>query len=292
MRSRVLVVGATGMLGAPVARQLANDGWTVRCLVRDVARARALLGDAFEFVPGDVTQPTSLDAAFDGCSAVHLNLRGGNTIDSYQRVEVEGAAHCIQAARRHGLSRVTYLSGSGRSSAELERHFPVRVKRAVEAALSSGRVAWTSFRATHFFESLPMFVRDGRATVLGTQPHELHYVAARDYARMVSRALDEPAAASRALHVWGPEAFTMRQALMAYVAVHHPRLRVGRLPIPLARLIARLTGNRDLAFACDLFAAFADIGEAGDPAEANSLLGAPVTTLEQWLAQPLRETAA
>jgi uncharacterized protein YbjT (DUF2867 family) len=285
MRDRILVVGATGMLGAPVARRLLADGWRVRGLVRDPARARALLGDSIEWVAGDVTEPATLDAAFDGCALLHLNLRGGNTVESYQRVEVEGAAHCIAAARRHRLRRITYLSGAGRGGPALQRHFPVRVKAAVEAALAASGLEWTSFRATHFMESLPMFVRDGRAAVLGRQPHRLHYVAAVDYARMLSRSLELDGAARTALYVHGPEALTMHEALGRYLAARAPGLRAGTLPLPLGRVLATLTGNRDLAFACELFAAFAAIGEDGDPGPANALLGAPATTLDQWLAE-------
>ena len=281
---RALVVGATGMLGEPVARRLLADGWRVRCLVRDEARARTKLGTGFEYVVGDVTRAETLDAAFDGCAVAHLNLRGGNTLDSYQSQEVQGAANCAAAARRHGLRRISYLSGSGRSDAAVQRHFPVRVKAAVEAALAGSGVPWTSFRATHFMESLPQFVRDGRAAVLGRQPHRLHYLAAVDYAAMASRALDSAGCENRALYLWGPEAFTMREALERYVAAVHPGLKVGTLPLPVARAIAALTGNADLKFAAALFEAFTAIGEAGDPGEANRLLGAPRTTLAAWLA--------
>ena len=285
MRSeRVLVVGATGMLGAPVARQLLADGWRVRCLVRDPARARAQLGDGYEYLAGDVTVPSTLDAAFESCDYVHLNLRGGNTLASYELQEVQGSAHCAAAARRHGLRRITYLSGAGRTGPEFEQYFPVRVKRAVEASLAACGVPYTVFRATHFMESLSLFVRDGRASVLGRQPHVLHYLAARDYAVMASRALDSDAAAGRALYLWGPEPFTMRAALERYVAAVHPGLAVGVLPLPIARTIAALTRNRDLRFAAELFRAFAAIGECGDPTEANRMLGAPTTTLDDWLA--------
>lgn len=281
---RVLVVGATGMLGAPVARQLLADGWRVRCLVRDVARARAQLGASFEYVLADVTRPETLDAAFDGCACVHLNLRGSRTVESYEAQEVRGAAHCAAAARRHGLRRISYLSGSGRSGPEYQRWFPVRVKAAVETALAASGVPWTAFRATHFMESLPMFVRDGRASVLGRQPHRLHYLAAVDYAVLASRALEHAGCANRALHVWGPEAWTMHAALARYLAAKHPSMKAGTLPLPVARVIAAVTGNVDLRFAVELFAAFAVIGEAGDPGEANRLLGAPATTLDAWLA--------
>ena len=285
MRSeRVLVVGATGMLGAPVARRLLADGWRVRCLVRDPARARVKLGDGYEYVAGDVTVPSTLDNAFDGCDYVHLSLRGGNTLASYELQEVQGSAHCASAARRHGLRRITYLSGAGRIGPEFEQYFPVRVKRAVEASLAASGVPWTVFRATHFMESLGLFIRDGRASVLGRQPHALHYMAASDYAVMASRALDSNATAGRALCLWGPEAFTMRAALERYVSVVHPGLAVGVLPLPIARMIAVLSRNRDLRFAAELFRAFQAIGECGDPSEANRLLGAPTTTLDAWLA--------
>jgi len=271
------------MLGEPVARRLLADGWRVRCLVRDPVRARTRLGEGFELVTGDVTVPATLDAAFDGCSMAHLSLRGGNTIASYDAQEIAGSAHCAAAARRHGVRRITYLSGAGRSTPELERYFPVRVKRAVEAGLARSGVPCTVFRATHFMESLPLFVRDGRASILGSQPHRLHYLAADDYAGMVGRALESEAAANRAFYVWGPEPWTMHEALDRYLRAFHPNLAISTLPLPMARLIAVLSRNRDLRFAAELFAAFAVIGEVGDPEETNRLLGAPTTTLERWL---------
>lgn len=280
---RVLVVGATGMLGAPVARRLHADGWRVRCLVRDEARARARLGDSFEYVVADVTEPRTLDAAFDGCAVLHLNLRGTTSIASYEAQEVAGAAHCASAARRHGLRRISYLSGSGRQDAGVAQHFPVRVKAAVEGSLAACGVPWTAFRATHFMESLPLFVRDGRAVVLGRQPHRLHYLAAEDYAGLASRALDHEGCANRALTLWGPEPYTMHEALAQYVAAMHPGLRAGTLPLPVAYALARLTGNTELRFAVTLFTAFRAIGEVGDPQATARLLGAPRTTLSAWL---------
>lgn len=44
MEKRILVVGATGLLGAPVARQLKHSGFAVRLLVRDVRKAAKHFG--------------------------------------------------------------------------------------------------------------------------------------------------------------------------------------------------------------------------------------------------------
>lgn len=278
---RVLVAGATGLLGAPVARRLQSEGFAVRALVRDIERARSVLGPRFDLVKGDVTRPDTLDRALEGCQAVYASLRGGEDRASYETVEVQGMRNLAQAARAAGAGRLAYISGAGRTAGN-EAYFPVRIKQAAEQAIREAGVPCTIFRATHFMESLPMFLRGRRATVIGDQPHRYHYLAADDYAAMVARALRSPAAANRTLTVLGPEPYTMREALEVFTRIALPEVRVGHLPLPMARLIATLTRNRGLRLACELFAAFSAIGEEGDGAEAVRLLGAPTTTLEQW----------
>jgi hypothetical protein len=69
-------------------------------------------------------------------------------------------------------------------------------------------------------------------------------------------------------------------------AVLRPEIEaVGLMPVWLARVIGKLTKNDMLKFAAGLMGYFDKAGELGDPTEANQLLGAPSTTLEQWLAQ-------
>jgi hypothetical protein len=40
-----------------------------------------------------------------------------------------------------------------------------------------------------------------------------------------------------------------------------------------------------LGMIAEMMAYFEKVGEPGDPAEANQLLGAPETTLDQWITQ-------
>ena len=66
------------------------------------------------------------------------------------------------------------------------------------------------------------------------------------------------------------------------------------MPIETARGAAQATGNQILAFMAEMMAYFDQAGEGGDPTEANRLLGAPATTLDEWIATqlPRRETPA
>ena len=68
---RALVTGGTGKVGNAVARALVARGDEVRALVRDPARAAAVLPAGVEPVRGDVTDPgVACVAAAEGCELV------------------------------------------------------------------------------------------------------------------------------------------------------------------------------------------------------------------------------
>ncbi len=74
MSRQVLVLGATGMLGQPVAHCLADKGHRVRILVRSAGKARQMFGNAVEIVDGSAVNQDTIRAAMVGCDAVHINL--------------------------------------------------------------------------------------------------------------------------------------------------------------------------------------------------------------------------
>jgi hypothetical protein len=102
---------------------------------------------------------------------------------------------------------------------------------------------------------------------------------------MVSTAYQREEAADRRFFVHGPQALTMKQALERYCQAFYPDGKpVSVMPIWLAKVMGTLTRNDALKFAGRLMAYFDKVGELGDPAEANRILGAPTTTLDDWIA--------
>ena len=284
----VLVIGAGGMLGRPVAERLIADGVPVRVMGRDGAALAAKFGGRAEIVAGDVRDPGRIAAAVAGARAVHISIKAASPAE-FQTLEAAGVRSIAAAAAVAGVGRLTYLSGAGIEAGD-PRLLPVAGKQAAEAAIRASGVPFTILRATHFMESLDLFVRGDSASIIGRQPHAYHYLAAADYAAMVARALREPAAAGRALALFGPEAMTMRAALDRYAALLHPGMKVGTAPLPVIRLVAAVTRNRALGHAAVLFDAFRQLPETGDGAEADTLLGKAGTTLAAWCAA--RQAAA
>jgi dihydroflavonol-4-reductase len=111
---RALVTGATGFVGAAVARALCRAGWQVRALARPSSDRRNLRQLPLELAIGDLHDPGSLEKALEGCEAlfhVAADYRLG-VADPQQlyRTNVEGTRNLLEAARRAQTARVIYTS--------------------------------------------------------------------------------------------------------------------------------------------------------------------------------------
>ena len=279
MIQKILVVGATGMLGEPVARQLKSDGFQVRVLSRSAERARNRFGDGFEAIGGDVEDPASLDSALQTCQGVHINLNGMQDPDMERR----GTENVLQVALKVGIQRVTYLSGASVCE-ENCWYAGTKAKFQAEAAIRASGIPYTVFRAHYFMESMKYLVRGNMALIIGKHPHPYYWAAAADYARLVSKAYATPAAANKTLYVCGPEALTMRQAMQIFTRIAYPEARFMNMPLWMAALIARLGNRKELQAALPFlhYCEKAKVLLSGSPDEANVLLGAPTTTVEAW----------
>jgi dihydroflavonol-4-reductase len=111
---RALVTGATGFVGAAVARALVGAGWQVRALVRERSDRSNLHGLPLEIAVGDLKLAASLDAALTGCGAlfhVAADYRlGARDFEELYRTNVEGTLNLLAAARRAGVQRIVYTS--------------------------------------------------------------------------------------------------------------------------------------------------------------------------------------
>jgi dihydroflavonol-4-reductase len=110
----MLVTGATGFVGAAVARHLCRAGHHVRVLVRPASDRRNLAGLPVEPVTGDLTDPLSIAAAVRGCDALfhvaadyRLWVRDPALM---MASNVQGTRNLMVAAADAGVSRIVYTS--------------------------------------------------------------------------------------------------------------------------------------------------------------------------------------
>jgi len=126
--SRVLVVGASGRLGRAIVEKLSKRGVELRCLVRNLADARAISQlHGSELALGDVGDPSSLDAAMQGCDAV-ISVHGvrpprpSQLSDLWTSVERQsggpylinyiGTRNIVEAMKKAGVTKLLRVTGA------------------------------------------------------------------------------------------------------------------------------------------------------------------------------------
>jgi len=112
-----LVTGATGFVGAAVARAVAAAGTEVRVLVRPGTPTGNLEGLEVEVAHGDLTDRESLRRALTGCRhlyhvAAYYALWAKDPSIFY-KVNVEGTRTLFELARDLGTERIVYTSTIG-----------------------------------------------------------------------------------------------------------------------------------------------------------------------------------
>jgi dihydroflavonol-4-reductase len=112
----VLVLGATGAIGAHVVRACLARGWEVRALVRRGSARENLTGLPLEVAEGDLREPRTLALAFAECDAfVHAaGFYPAAGISPAAAVEAGLASvrGVLEAAAHVGVSRGVYVSSA------------------------------------------------------------------------------------------------------------------------------------------------------------------------------------
>lgn len=111
----VALAGATGETGLHLVRLLAAQGFAVRGLVRDTAKARSQNGDIAAWMAADVRDPATLAPALAGAtyaiSVIGSRERAGS--NNFENVDWLGNRNLIDAAKAASVRRfVLMTSGS------------------------------------------------------------------------------------------------------------------------------------------------------------------------------------
>ncbi len=220
--STVLVTGATGNVGRPVAAGLLAAGVPVRLAVRDprtVAGDRQLAGATV--VAFDFTDPGSWAAAFNGVRVMFL-VRP----PQLSRVKRD-LLPALRAAEQAGVRHVVFLSLQGAERNRLVPH------AAVEKWLRSSSMDWTFLRPSFFFQNLSTThrtdIRDRDEIFVPAGRGRTAFVDTDDVAAVAVEALRRPGAhAGKAWTTTGIAALTYDEVAQALSAALGRPIRYAR----------------------------------------------------------------
>lgn len=184
---KVLVVGATGFLGAKILRNLAQDeNATVLAMSRKGAPSGDVTG--VEWVRGDMMDPASLDRVLQGVDVVV------SSANSYMKgsldTDFQGNKNLIEAAARAKVSRFVFLSIVGCEAASKVPHF--HAKKVAEDLIKASGVPYVFVRAPSFLDQstdyIAKAVKGGKFQGMGDKTTRWSYVLTDDLAVYLAKA--------------------------------------------------------------------------------------------------------
>ncbi len=237
----ILVVGATGLLGFDICRQLLEAGHDVRAFVRTPSSARVaeLASLRARTFTGDLKDTASLRLACSGVTSVVTTAtaisRPGRA-DTIERVDRNGQLALVDAAVQGGVRRFVYISmAPSRAVCPF-----VRYKREVEAAVRSSGMQWVNLQPSAFMDvwlspAMGWNLERGRARVFGDGRARTSYIAVRDVAAFAVLAATGNELINRDLVLGGPEALSGLQVVAICEELTGRPFKVQRVPIAVLR---------------------------------------------------------
>jgi uncharacterized protein YbjT (DUF2867 family) len=286
---RVLVYGATGTQGTPVARRLLDRGDDVRVLTRRPDAARQWQDRGAEVAVADLADGSGLPAAHQDVDAVFLQISAGVPPAHIPAL----ARTALTAARDAGIGHVVMTSSSVIPAAPTGVPAPdarVELLRTVREVLPGTVVLRPTLLLDNFSGPLRPALEDGVVPQGIPADVPVAYVSAEDQAAFAVAALDRPELAGELLPIAGPDAVTgPTLAAVLGAALGRP---LAYLPMDEAQV------RQALGFAGDVVAAavaqmYAWEGTAGrdqlapDLGRTREVLGVTPTPLAVWAEQAL-----
>lgn len=289
---KLLVVGATGTLGRQIVRHALDNGYSVRCLVRNLRKASFLKEWGAELVLGDLTKPETLISALEGIETV-IDSATARPSDAARRVDWEGQVNLIQAAKKANIQRFIFFSIL---NAEKYPEIPLMaIKHSTEIFLAESGLNYTILRPCGFMQGLigqyGIPILDNQPVWITGESSPIAYMNTQDIAKFAIQAIAVPATENQTFPVVGLRPWTAEEIIQLSERLSDRDAKISRIPLPLLRALRRFLRFFQWTYNVADRLAFAEVLATGQPldapmAEVYATFGLDpeqTTTLESYL---------
>jgi len=239
---KIFLTGSTGFVGKQLLKDLINNNYHVKCLVRHKSEKKIqhLLNKKTEIVYGDITKPDSLNTALKDCDIV-INIVGiirefpkkGIT---FEKLHYEGTANLVKASQSHGIKKFIQMSALG-ARHDARTKYQQTKYRAEECVKKSG-IDYTIFRPSIIFGKEDKFVNvfanmletKQFVPVIGNGKYKMQPVALENVTQAFTISVERSNTNRKIFEVGGPEKIEFNKIIDIIGSVLH--LQPYKLHVP------------------------------------------------------------
>jgi len=241
----LLIFGGTGTLGRQIVRKALENGFQVRCIVRNKRAANFLKEWGAELVYGDLTLPETLPLSFQGVTAI-IDASTTKSEDTSELISVDwyGKLIVIELSKYAQIKRFIFLSIL--NSEKYPYITLMQMKYRVEKLIKSSGVPFTIFKYAGFFQALinqyaiPLLER--KPILITVQSPTISYIDTQDAAFFCIKSLSINEAQNKILATGSSQTWTAEEIIELCEKLSGQKAKTQTISVFLLKVLRQITG--------------------------------------------------
>lgn len=240
----LLILGSTGTLGRQVVRKALNEGFQVKCFVRNFKKAAFLKEWGAELIYGDLKIPETIPLTLYGTTAI-IDASTFRSTDFHlmSTVEVESKKILIKAAKIAKVQKYIFFS-----ILNTEKYLEISImysKNQIEKALKTSGISYTIFTFLGFFQGIiqqyAIPILDQQTIWITKQEQSIPYIDTQDVARIVIKSLSLPITNNEKIFLSGKVTWSSNEIIALCEKLSGQKSKVSKVPITLLQFLRVFT---------------------------------------------------
>jgi nucleoside-diphosphate-sugar epimerase len=244
-KKQITVIGATGNLGAPVAKHLLNSGFQIKAIVRNPGKANQIFAkhENIEIQQADLHDVDSLKKVLTNTEYLYLNLSTNTiNIETPFAEEREGIENILKAIDKESIKQIIAISGLGAldnvNTVQKFKFIPNIIRKQGHKLIKDSGIPYTILHCSWFIDSFIFFQRNKVYSVIGNANSTIYFTNCYDYAQNLINAIGNEKAFFKEFPVQGKTGYSHLAAAEDFLAIFSEDSKAKILPHFIIRVLA------------------------------------------------------
>nr|QCI05841.1 hypothetical protein [Dasysiphonia japonica] len=240
----LLIIGSTGTLGRQIVRRALNEGFQVKCLVRNFRKAAFLKEWGAELIYGDLSVPETIPMSLYGITAIiDSSTTRSHDLFNARKIDLIGKYILLESAKKAKIKHYIFFSildANKYSSIPL-----INLKLLIFNRLVKSNLCYTVFNISGFFQGLitqyAIPILDKKTIWLTEESQSISYIGTQDIAKIAVKSLSITKSKNKSFPLGGHRGWSSLEVINLCEQICGKKAKISKISINMLTLLKNFT---------------------------------------------------